>query len=87
VVTVAHHQPPALFVTFGDERGDVGVDLRLQRFGQHPTSALPDDLVDQRRRTACRTAVITRRGLGDYGEHGRAFPTDAPTSVLLANLS
>ena len=30
--------------------GDVGVDLGLQRLGQHPPGALPHDLVDQRRR-------------------------------------
>jgi hypothetical protein len=87
VIAVAHHQPTALLVELAGQRRDVGVHLGLQRLGQHPPSTLPDDLVDQRRRThrhhsdwLTRVVRIISR---DYGEHGRAFPTDAPTSALL----
>ena len=50
VIAVAHHQPAAVLVPLGGERGDVGVHLGLQRLGQHPPGALPHDLIDQRRR-------------------------------------
>ena len=49
VGAVAHHQPAAVLVALVGELGDVGVDLGLQRLGQHPPGALADDLVDQRR--------------------------------------
>jgi hypothetical protein len=39
-VAVADHQPPAMLVPLGGVRGQVGVDLGLQRGGQHPTGAL-----------------------------------------------
>jgi len=85
VVPVTHHQAVSVFVPLGGEPGDVGVHLGLQRLGQHPPGTLLDDLVDHRR--TARGAIITLGGLGGYGEHGRAFPTDAPTSVLLESLS
>jgi len=85
VVPVPHHQTVSTLVPLGGEPGDIGVHLGLQRLGQHPPGTLPDDLVDHRRTT--RGAIITLGGLGGYGEHGRAFPTDAPTSVLLENPS
>jgi hypothetical protein len=44
VVAVAHNQAVAVLV---GERGDVGVDLGVQGFGQHPAGTLPDDLVNQ----------------------------------------
>jgi hypothetical protein len=34
----------------GGERRGVGVHLGLQRLGQHPPGAFPDDLINQRRR-------------------------------------
>jgi hypothetical protein len=73
------------FVALGGEPGDIGVHLGLQCLGRHPPGTLPDDLVDHRR--TGRGAIITLGGLGGYGEHGRAFPADAPTSVLLENPS
>jgi hypothetical protein len=48
VGTVAHHQPPPALIMLTGELGDVGVNLGLQGLGQHPPSALADDLVDQR---------------------------------------
>jgi hypothetical protein len=44
---VAHHQPAAVLVALADELGEVGVDLGLQGLGQHPTSTVTDNLVDQ----------------------------------------
>ena len=41
-VTVADHQTLAVLVELVDERRHVGVDLRLQRHGQHPPGALAD---------------------------------------------
>ncbi len=78
-VAVADDQPAAAFVSLVSELGDVGVDLGFQRGGEHPPGALADDLVDQRR--AGRRTVLGRVLLGDYREHGRAFPTDASTSA------
>ncbi len=49
VRAVADHQAPAVGVPLVDELGDVGVHLGLQRRGQHPPGALPDNLIDQRR--------------------------------------
>ena len=49
MIAVAHHQAVAVLVPLGGELGDVGVDLGLQRLGQHPPRAFPHDLIDQRR--------------------------------------
>jgi hypothetical protein len=49
VRAVADHHPPAVGVPLVDELQDVGVHLGLQRRGQHPSGALPDDLIDERR--------------------------------------
>ena len=68
-------------VALAAEPGDVGVDLGLQRLGQHPASALPHDLIDQRRPAAGR--VIAVGHLRNYGEHGCTFPTGVGASVLL----
>ena len=73
VGAVAHHQPPAVLVALAGELGDVGVDLGLQRLGQHPPGALADDLVDQRRRRAA-ARVIGVSGSRNYGEHGSYLP-------------
>jgi hypothetical protein len=43
--TIAHHQSRPTLVSLVDELGDVGVDLGLQRLGQHPPHILADDLV------------------------------------------
>ena len=45
------------------------VYLGLQRLGRHPPSALPHDLIDQRRRRMRLLGLIGARGVGDYGEH------------------
>jgi hypothetical protein len=81
VGAVAHHQPPPALVTLAGEPGDVGVDLGLQRLGQQPPGALPDDLVDQRlgsddrsRHAQLDTTVGAGRLIGDYGEHGSYLP-------------
>jgi hypothetical protein len=46
-MAVAHDQPAAILIPLGGVRRDVGVHLGLQRLGQHPPGALPDDLIDQ----------------------------------------
>ena len=74
-VAVAHHQPAPALVPLASQLGQVGVDLGLQRGGQHPPRTLPHDVVHQREPLAARSV------LGDYSQHGRAFPTDAPTSA------
>jgi hypothetical protein len=51
VGAVAHDQPPAVVVALARELGDVGVDLGLQGFGEHPAGTLTHDLVDQTGRT------------------------------------
>jgi hypothetical protein len=50
VIAVADHQPAAVLVPLGGVRRDIGIDLGLQRLGQHPPGAFPHDLIDQRRR-------------------------------------
>jgi hypothetical protein len=62
-------------------RVDVGGDLGLERGGEHPPGTLTDQLVQQRHRAARRIVNAGLDGLRDYGEHGRTFPTDAPTSA------
>jgi len=42
-------QAMPVHVTLVGEAGDVGIDLGLQRLGQHPAGTLTHDLVDQRR--------------------------------------
>jgi hypothetical protein len=70
VGTIAHHQAMPVLAAFADEAGDVGVDLGLQRLGQHPAGTLTHDLVDQRRRRRCAIGgVVTVGGIRDYGEH------------------
>src|SRR5690606_6793536 len=46
---VADHQPSPLLVALVDEGSHVGVDLSLQRGGQHPAGPLPHDLVQSGR--------------------------------------
>jgi hypothetical protein len=57
-----------------EQLSDVGVDLGLQGFGQHPPGALADQLVDQRHPVRAAGAI----GVGssrNYGEHG-SYPSD-----------
>ena len=51
---VAHHQPPPVVVALVGVAGDVGVDLGLQRLGQHPPGTLPHQLVDQHHTSGAR---------------------------------
>jgi hypothetical protein len=75
---VTHHQPPATVVALTNMTGDVGVDLSLQRLGQHPPSALANDLVDQRCSRAGHrphnVVIVAVRLLANYGEHGSYLP-------------
>ena len=73
VGAVAHRQPAPVLVALTRELGDVGVDLGLQRFGQHPARALADDLVDQRA-TIGAAGVIGVGSSRNYGEHGSYLP-------------
>jgi hypothetical protein len=78
MAAVAYHQPAPVLVALLAERGDVGVDLGLQRLGQHPPGTLAHDLVDHRRRAGGRSRhprlVPVVGVLGDYGEHGSYLP-------------
>jgi hypothetical protein len=73
VSPVAHHQPASALVALTRELGDVGVDLGLQRFGQHPAGALADDLVDQRHPVRA-AGVIGVGSSRNYGDHGSYLP-------------
>ena len=85
---VSHHQPVAVLVELVGVRLDIRGDLGLQRRGEHPPRAIAHDLIDQRPADRGRLArrlhhrrrrhIRGRRrrlALGDYGEHGRTFPT------------
>jgi hypothetical protein len=70
VGAIAHDQSMPVLVAFVGEAGNVGVDLGLQRLGQHPAGTHTHDLVDQRRRRRCGIGgVVTVGGIRDYGEH------------------
>jgi hypothetical protein len=56
--------------------GNVGVDLGLQGFGEHPAGALADQLVDHRPTTISTVGVLSAVvGSRNYGEHG-SYPSD-----------
>lgn len=78
MMTVAHHQATAGYVRLGGQIGYVLVDFRFQRRGKHAAGALANDLVDQ-------GAGLGGAILGDYAEHGRAFPTRAANAGLLGD--
>lgn len=63
MVAVTHHQTAATLVTFVSKSSDIGIHLGSQGFGQHPASALADDLVDQRRARG-QPIVVTDTGSG-----------------------
>jgi len=75
-VPVAHHQPFATVIHLVDESRHVPVDLGLKRYGQHPPSALPDQLVQ--------TRVQLRAGLlvSHYSQHWRSFLAGAATPTV-----
>jgi hypothetical protein len=77
-VAVAHHQPPAVLVPLGRVGGQVGVDLGLQRGGQHAPGTLAGQLVQ------VQAQLGTRGGSSDYTQHCgvtllAGAPTPAPT--------
>src|SRR5213078_4063081 len=80
-VPVAHYQPAAPLVPLAGHLGQIGVHLRLQRGGQHPSRTLTHHIIQQR------DVPTPRPVLGDYSQHRRTFPTDAPTSALLETQS
>jgi hypothetical protein len=88
---VAHHQPPAVLVALAGELGDVGVDLGLQRLGQHPPGTVADDLVDQRHRRRSAAAAppphawssLLLDSSGTTVSTGRTFPTGVGAPILL----
>jgi hypothetical protein len=76
-VAVAHHQPPARLVPLDRVRGEIRVDLGLQRGGQHPPGALAHQLVQ------VQAQLILRLGIDDYTQHAaflprRRWPAGAP---------
>ena len=84
VVAVADHQPVPILVDLIDELVDIGGDLGLQSGGQHLPGTVADNLIQQRP-TGTAAGVVGLRDIVNYGEHGRAFPTSAPTPVLIRN--
>ena len=76
-MAVAHHQPSSPIVAFACQFSQVGVDLRLQRGGQHPPRTLPHHIIQQR------DVLTPRPVLGDYSQH-RAYLPDRRANVGLA---
>src|SRR5439155_7382678 len=78
-VPVAHDEAATTLVQLLGVRRDVRGDLSLQRRSEHPSRPITHDLVDQRpaRHSGRRRIRGCWRELavGDYGEHGRTFPT------------
>jgi hypothetical protein len=74
VIPVAHHQTTAVLVALLGELREIGVDLGLQRGGEHPPSALAHDLVDQRA-VRCRPIGV------HYGKHGRVLSAEVGASA------
>ena len=85
MAAVAHHQAAAPLVALGAEPGDVGINLGLQRLGQHPPRALPHDVIDQRRR-AVLAALVAEPSLRDYREHGSYLPDRRSSAGLCLRL-
>ncbi len=75
-VTVADHQPLAVLVDLVDQARHVGVDLSLERGGQHPPGALPDDLVQPGRQLRAGLRVSY------YSQHWRSFLAGAATPTV-----
>jgi hypothetical protein len=82
VIPVAHHQPPAVPVELIGELLHIGGDLSMQCRRQHLPGAVADDLVQQRPTSTAAVLVGGFRAV-NYREHGRTFPTSAPTPVLI----
>jgi hypothetical protein len=67
-VAVADHQPMAVLVDQRGKGGDVGVDLGLERRGQHPAGALASQLVQAHRQLTPGSLVC------DYTQHAAFLP-------------
>lgn len=76
MVTVAHHEPPAVLVPLVGQLGYVCVYFGFQRGGQHPSCARQDDLVDQGGAVDGGAVVV------HYAQHGRPFPAGAANTDL-----
>jgi hypothetical protein len=63
----------------------IGGDLGLQRRGQHLTGTVANNLIKQR--PPAGLVAVGLIGIVNYGEHGRTFPTSAPTPVLIRTTS
>jgi hypothetical protein len=83
VIAVADHQPPPVLIDLITELVNVGSDLGGQRRSQHLARPVADDLIQQRPTATPGVVVIGLFGIVNYGEHGRTFPTSAPTPVLI----
>jgi len=74
MVAIADHQPPTVLIDLVGERIDVGGDLGLQRRREHLSSAVADQLVQQRPADPSRDVGVGLERLVDYLEHRRTFP-------------
>jgi hypothetical protein len=72
VRAVADDQSAAVLVAIASELRDVSIDLGPQGLGQHPTSTVANDLVDQRRARAA--GVISVGNSRNYGEQESYLP-------------
>lgn len=76
--SVADHETSAGLVGLCRQLGYVLIDFRFQCGGQHLAGAFAHNLVDQ-------GAGLGGAVVGDYAEHGRAFPTRAANAGLLGD--
>ena len=83
VGAVAHDQPPAVLVALAGELGDVGLDLGLQGFGEHPAGTLTHDLVDQLAELPAPRGSSALALSGTTVSTGRTFPTGVGAPILL----
>jgi hypothetical protein len=74
VSAVAYHQPAPVLVALGAEPGDVVIDLRLQRLGEHLAGTLADQLINQRYRTIRARVISATSSARNYRKHGSYLP-------------
>jgi hypothetical protein len=79
VGAVADHQPPAILINLTRMGLDEHSNLSLQRCREHLPGTVTDDLITQRDTGPVRLVAVRLVVLLDYLEHGRTFPTSAPT--------
>jgi hypothetical protein len=80
-MTVAHHQPPPILVPLAGERGQVRLNLRLQRRRQHPPRTLTHDLIQTRRQ------LRTAHHISDYLQHRRPSRRRWPAGIPVVDQS